>query len=413
MSSIFCLLLITLSLSFNIANAGYCNYEQASNNDYICYFSSTGTDELTNIDGTHLPGQDDDNVDAVVASSTGLNEMNVLNGAILQKFKNLRKLSLEKFQIAQISPNAFQNCDNLETVDLSSNNLRTIPALVFENCKKLTSLSMNRNQIDEINTLNAFSGLESLENLSLRQNLLRTFSINHEMPLKMLNLSQNHLTSVEFNADLANLVELDLSVNEFRNTTLSRLSNLRILRLSANSIANFTNSIVAGLGHLEILEIHSCGIERIVPNAFRFNANLREVHMQHNRISILDVNIFNTTRSIEIINLSANNISRFASMRSRYLNSVKHLDLSHNIIAAFPPISMDMVESLNLNSNAIRNLSQSFSMYKLRKLFINDNRISGISRIFFHTMPNLKEIDMTGNLCINEHIVEIDINSWG
>ena len=79
------------------------------------------------------------------------------------------------------------------------------------------------------------------------------------------------------------------------------------------------------------------------------------------------------------------------------LSALKSIDLSNNSLTVLPPVltSLKYLETLNLNSNCIKNLHLSTGGSSCAETKLND----GINEeLDLTTLPALEELDLSGNL---------------
>lgn len=109
------------------------------------------------------------------------------------------------------------------------------------------------------------------------------------------------------------------------------------------------------LSELEEIDLSECGLEQIPINLLSSAANLRVLHLNHNKITKIPPNF------------------------SSNFNLLEHLDLSHNQLTDISTLaSLNTLDTLILDSNKIKSLSPFVNCASLRILSVNDNNITSI-----------------------------------
>jgi Leucine-rich repeat (LRR) protein len=186
---------------------------------------------------------------------TGDNQINSLEFLTRYPLQNLRVLKLDQFNLSEIDlSKIFINMTKLEIVYLRSCQLKQIPIVnqiqILDLEKNFLSetiflstsylqLNLARNQISSI-ILQANANLVSL---NISQNILIEFyslTISNKK-LKFLDLSSNHLSSIDWTMLNENLTYLNLNSNEFLKINLNFLpKNLLDLSLKNNHLKQIT-----------------------------------------------------------------------------------------------------------------------------------------------------------------------------
>lgn len=173
-----------------------------------------------------------------------LEVFNLKNNKIyLVSFKempSLLSLNLESNRLTRLDTNSIKNVNNLKTLKFNHNFLSFLPNDVFTHLNKLVKLDLSYNKLSIINKT-AFKELSYLEELYLQFNKLK--KINETLTgltrLKVLNLSNNQIDSLDESLDLISLKVLYLNDNNltnFKEEILERLSSLSELFLFNNKI---------------------------------------------------------------------------------------------------------------------------------------------------------------------------------
>lgn len=174
----------------------FCSYEN-NNNTYTCNILILIQNEsynFTQISGTHLSENGDDNVLAITTAS-GSSAVTIPS-IICDKFQNVETLSYISMGLRKINNDSFAGCSNVMSIDLSNNNIIEIPNGIFNSTKNLQKLILDSNQIQNLKP-EWFRNLKSLEKLSLTSNMIE------ELPSRVF-------------SDLTNLEEIFLDSNKLQ-----------------------------------------------------------------------------------------------------------------------------------------------------------------------------------------------------
>jgi len=215
-------LLSALASGISGSVTGNCDYS-IMHEEYTCTFSVhifSNEDDVTAIEGTHLPGYTDNDV------------------VRLQKASTLMLLPYMPTIL-------FSGCSSLQTIDLGSNELTQVPANVFVN-SQLRQLYLDNNQISDI-AVGAFSNLINLQELFLGSNQLT--ALNADLFKELSNLSVLYVFNnliVELPEDIfkenQNLNDIDMYSNQLTRIHPSfldsPLSGTRTLWFSDNICIN-------------------------------------------------------------------------------------------------------------------------------------------------------------------------------
>lgn len=217
----------------------------------------------------------------------------------------LSKLNLTGTAIAQINPGCFSVLRNLTILLLDSNFIKqTLSGKEFEGLGQLREMHMSKN-FQNINlTSTSFVNVPNLRVLTLGKSLISTALDRDPSPF----------------SPLSNLTILDLSNNNIANikeSMLKGLVNLKGLKLQHNNLARLWKS--ANLGgpvlflrwtqNLTTLEMDNNGLDEIPAEAFRGLRNLHELSLANNLLNPLKNSIFDDLTSLRVLFLQKNMIT--------------------------------------------------------------------------------------------------------
>ncbi|KAF3687847.1 Toll-like receptor 3 Precursor [Channa argus] len=217
----------------------------------------------------------------------------------------LTKLNLAGTAILQINPGSFSVLRNLTKLLLDNNYIKqTLTGKEFEGLSQVQEIHMaNNHQTVNLSTT-SFDYVPNLRVLTLGKSLRAT----------ALNLDPSPFRS------LSQLTVLDLSNNNIANireNILEGLVNLKVLKLEHNNLARLWKS--ANLGgpvlflkearNLMNLHLDSNGFDEIPVEALRGLSNLTELSLSENLLNSLKPSVFNDLKSLQILRLEKNLIT--------------------------------------------------------------------------------------------------------
>ncbi|CAG9533484.1 unnamed protein product [Cercopithifilaria johnstoni] len=297
---------------------------------------------------------------------------------------NIRSLQLISCGIRKIMNATFAKlADNLEHLTITKNMLTNMTLLGY--LSKLISLNLNYNQLTDLSD-NTLKGAESLRHLRLEGN-------------KICSLSSNSLL------DIKNILELlDLSDNCLSNIPAQNLRNcirLMYLDLSHNAIKEIANFELMNLPLLKELRINNNQINYIAPMAFMNVPLLEHLYLKNNLISSIETErLFQVFENLEVLDLSQNMLTKVPSFKE--LSNLRQIHLNHNKISKIETLAFSSnrkLQLVSLQSNQITAMSRnSFdSLDELVVLNLANNAIKKIERVMLDGMRNLQQLNLRNN----------------
>ena len=369
-----------------------------------------------------------------------VNSMASFPTAAIQRLTNLKQIELKGFNFAQLPPGALSALTNLEILSFDScrltalssgdftsqvntlkevyligNRFTSVPSAALSTLNKMTKLDLSQNAIQVIQS-DAFSNMNQLQELILSQNGVNTINTNAfrgiQDTLKILALSNNagiveaDLTPV---STLNNLEQLDLSYNSMRsipNQFFQQMSRLVTFNANNNQISSITSTSFQGLGSsFQTLNLHDNNINIIGPDTFANLNGLKNLNMDNQLLSgTYSPNTFSgLENTLESLSLSTTGFTQLHWSSVGRLAKLTSLKLSKNSIQTVPGgtfVNLGLLQSLNLQSNAISKLKQtSFKglQFTLEKIYLDNNDIETLDECVFHKFQKLEEIHLDGN----------------
>lgn len=217
----------------------------------------------------------------------------------------LRKLNLTGTAINHISPGGFSVLGNLSTLLLDSNFIKqTLTGKEFEGL----------DQVQEIHMSNNFQTVNLSHTSFVNVPNLRVLTLGKSLKATALNLDPSPFRP------LSNLALLDLSNNNIANireNMLEGLVNLKVLKLQHNNLARLWKSANQGgpvlflkwAQNLMTLLMDNNGLDEIPAEALRGLSDLHELSLASNLLNNLKESIFDDLKSLQALFLQKNLIT--------------------------------------------------------------------------------------------------------
>lgn len=353
-------------------------------------------------------------------------------------WEQLHKLSLSQSELAS-TYGLKQYCPSLQYLDVAQNKLSQLDGMP----NSLRSLNISANLINslaswthlhnlqvvdvsnnQLENLDCFAGLKHLRKLRARHNNITCIEgIFDNDGLFMLDLSDNWISTIDFaGCGLSSIENLDLSRNKLAQIKgLEHLPSLEKLDASSNVLEQFSNG--RALQQLERLDL---SVNRITEIDLATLPTLRHLNIDNNRVSsiyglgsstaltILSVRsqsdspdlinqILGSSHDVVELHLSANAVSDTGlSLPSLPNYNVRALELASCGMDRLPAGFGDHfpnLRDLNLNFNAMKDLSPLVGCVKLEKLSLAQNRVHKMRRtcLTMSRLTQLKVVDLRDN----------------
>lgn len=156
---------------------------------------------------------------------------------------------------------------------------------------------------------------------------------------------------------------LGLEVNAFSN-----LRNLAWLDMTSNPLSTVSDSSFNGLSNMRDLYLIQCELSNLRPTWFRDMPILEELHLEFNGIRSLPDGIFANLDSLTNLYLGYNNLTQFS----------------------IAPIGE--------------------TAFNIEVLSLTQNQVLSLEPALFDKLENVNSIEMGGNVCNNQNIVNIQQN---
>ena len=281
----------------------------------------------------------------------------------LKWMTNLKKLRIEGGILDDAS--ALSACTKLEQLQIIGSSISSDLLKIIGTLENLKVLELTENGISSIDPL---SNLKKLEHINLSNNAIRDISplvgLNN---LQSLNLSSNALISLEGLEALTNLKVLDVSFNSIVTTApLSSMVTLEQLNVSSNSLR-----ALDGIEYLTQLQILKAAYNELV-----------------------DIELLSHCQALTYLDVSHNTLLDITICAQ--LPMLEELDFSYNEVSALPDFKKECaLKVIHGEYNKISSLKKLGGLKSLTHIYMNYNtEISAISSLA--NCPSLLEVYVYG-----------------
>lgn len=304
----------------------------------------------------------------------------IIDDFSFQPLSALESLILRRTAVREVTEHTFTGLTSLKELDLSWTSymsLRIITNKTFISLagSPLRKLDLTGTAISQISP-GCFSAFRNLTTLRLEYNYI-----------------DQKLTGKEFEG-LGQVQEIHMSNNHqmviITSTSFVNVPNLRVLTLARSINTQKTNldpSPFSGLSNLAILDLSNNNIANIGDNLLEGLVNLKELHLQHNNLARLwksanlggPVLFLKRAQNLTTLLMDNNGLDEIPEKALRGLSDLRKLSLSNNLLNSLKDSIFD-----DLNS--------------LQSLFLHKNLITTVKPEVFKTpMSNLSLLVMSKN----------------
>ncbi|ORY56130.1 uncharacterized protein BCR38DRAFT_461783 [Pseudomassariella vexata] len=314
-------------------------------------------------------------------------------------------------------------CGNIITLDASNNSIRHLDGVP----ESVRNLKLSHNHISE---LAAWGHLMNLQYLDISDNQITSLHAFKELVhLRSLRADNNQITSLDGIKFHDSLQVLRVRANLIEHVDLdgTRMERLTELDLEGNQISTIRN--IEQLPSLSTLNVEHNQLSSFGPTMNQTMTCLKYLKLSHNALTTLDLSAF---PAIRLLHADRNHITALTGFRRAqrldslslreqkgsvpldpsFLTSayeVRKLYLSGNLLTTFNPlVDFLNLQYLELANCGLQSLSDNFGqlMPNLRTLNLNFNAIEDLSPLRY--IPRLKKLLVTGNrLDVSTGVIDI------
>ncbi|KAK1238063.1 hypothetical protein MKX08_002642 [Trichoderma sp. CBMAI-0020] len=283
---------------------------------------------------------------------------------------------------------------HLEYLDISNNEVKSLSAL-----KRLIHLRNLKADNNLLTTLDGLDTHDGLLNLRARNNFIEELDFSKVKwgRLTKLDVASNRISSVRGLHLLPAISKLDVSDNQLQTLVFEKTNRaLQELDISGNDLETLD---VRNLGNLRTLYADRNCLSRI--SGFRHARRVDSVSLREQRgEDPLELDFLTSACEIRKLYLSGNYMQSF-TLRTDFLN-LQLLELANCGLEVLPDECgqlMPNLRTLNINFNAIRDLSSLRFIPRLKKLLAAGNRLSNTMAVteLLTDFPHLTELDLRDN----------------
>ena len=177
------------------------------------------------------------------------------------------------------------------------------------------------------------------------------------------------------------------------------LSNLTLLNLELNELAELPKGVFAGLSRLEALTLSRNRLVGLPDGLFAGLTNLRSLNLQNNSIRDLPVGVLAGLTKLDKLYLANNRIAELPSGLFDGLSALTLLDLVSNELARVPDGAFGeirSIEELDLQENQLTELSEATfaGLSKLKILRLSRNPFVTLPSGLFSGLSSLETLDL-------------------
>lgn len=308
--------------------------------------------------------------------------------------ESVRNLKMTHNHLSELT--AWGHLMNLQYVDISNNQINSLYAF-----KELVHLRSLRADNNNITSLDGIKFHDALQVLRVRNNQIGRIDFDGSRlhRLTELDMQGNQISSIENIEQLPCLSTLNVERNRlssFATTTGESMRSLKYLRLSDNDITDLH------LGSIPSIRLLHADRNRLASlKGFSRARRLDSLSLREQKgESPLDLSFLTSAYEVRKLFLSGNLLSTFEP-KVDFLN-LQFLELANcglqSLGANFGQL-MPNLRTLNLNFNAVEDLSALRYIPRLKKLLVAGNRLSDTSALanVLAEFPHLSKMDLRDN----------------
>ncbi|KAI4502110.1 hypothetical protein M0802_002792 [Mischocyttarus mexicanus] len=351
-------------------------------------------------------------------------------------------LNFERNRISTIEPGAFDNLPNLEYLNLAGNsispllsfnghnNLKTLilanqsgygerylkimgkyPKLRYLDLSgtQIYSIESSNNNMDYDNSLNENLAFPRLRYLDLSRSYFRNFDNNFAFNRNIthLNLGNNNLEQIDLRS-YTNLVKLRLENNAivmiddicgYKCLCISEMPRLKYLMVSNNQIKDINEDIFTKMEQLVTLDLSNNNLERYFVTKIHKIHSLENIYLNNNKLN--SISIKNRLQNLSVLSAANNNLQEIIpnfvdapNLKKLYLNNNKITIIDEDAFS-----KLNLLEELYLQDNLLDKLPNKWNknLRNLRSINLSNNVFKTIESLSLSQSLPLIDIDLVNN----------------
>ncbi|XP_005101868.1 toll-like receptor Tollo [Aplysia californica] len=350
-----------------------------------------------------------------LSSLTGLSFRNcrfeTLSRDAFRGLVSLKELYIQGAVIQTLDSALLTHLPRLQKLEISGSGVtRMFPLCTSSPLRILNVTGNHLTRVENAGVWCPDQPLIHLEVLDLNNNFIESVPrwLPQAMPnLHHLGIADNYITKSEKSSfkNLPKLAFLDVSNNSLPRlhpTYFEGCGNLLALGLSGNKVYALPQGLLSNLSHLRQLEIAEMGLDDRVWLEMTELRQLRQLNASYNVLTSFSVDIMSQFLLLESLYLNHNRLSAFPGDTFLYLFRIQILDLSFNDLYAIPDLAFTNqpeLQYLLLHHNNISRIGlKAFtSLQGVLEVDLSDNLISYIPSETFVPMEMLRKLNISSN----------------
>ncbi|XP_062904869.1 uncharacterized protein LOC134346930 isoform X2 [Mobula hypostoma] len=336
--------------------------------------------------------------------------------ATLPDFRNLpflRKLVLDVNEISALPQGAFEHLVNLEDLSIKGNAIISISDHIFDPLVKLRYLTLSANKIEQF-PKDALGRLENLETLDISSNVLRTipqgFFEHQQLPYVFLynnpwdcecstvsylkgwiDENDGNIYKVAGEPDSETVV--CETPTTWQGTPMINLTAEQICPSVTTEMTTLRTTVDETRTTFDSLFLQTSPPQKICAQYINLAGGMG-INCSHRSLNSVPLSLPTDT---EVLLLSSNAITSIFLSSFKNLSQLHDLDLANNQIRNVHGNYTLSVQKLDISSNALTTIPNFSNLPHLRRLVLDDNKISVLPEGAFEPLVNLEDLSIKGN----------------
>ncbi|KAJ3614815.1 hypothetical protein NHX12_018385 [Muraenolepis orangiensis] len=327
---------------------------------------------ITHLDMSHnrlicLPGASFALYSGLLHLDVGFNSLTKLDETLCLTLVRLQMLNLERNEVHVLQEKDLSHCVHLKVLNMASNRLKlkAKEGNPFASLENLTTLDVSKNMLVSA-MLGTRPQLPSLVALTLSHNAISALKqddflfLSLSTSLRVLNLSNLPLKKFEngcFKLRTLTLAKSLTGTLDLDPSPFGPLTNLNILDLSNNNIANINAGMLKGLVNLMVLKMQHNNLARVWKSAniggpvlfLKDLGSLTVLNMDYNGLDEIPVDALMGLKKLKELSFNGNVLNSLRDSVFQDLLSLQELHLQKNLITAVrPQVFKPAMENLSL-----------------------------------------------------------------
>ncbi|XP_049540996.1 carboxypeptidase N subunit 2-like [Anopheles darlingi] len=256
---------------------------------------------------------------------------------------HVQKLFLSFNSLSQLERGVFNTLPALDAIHMNRNHLSLLPEGLFDYNEMLVSVSITHNDLKRIED-STFTYNPHLESVNVSSNSIEHFELSLLTAAIEIDVSYNRLKQIKIPARLENLFASHNHIDHVTPNGQNR--ELKVLDLSNNKLT--TVSWASKYPELEELDLGHNEIEDVKHNHLP-TQKLKKLLLNNNRLFSFDVSKA-TNIQLQVLDLSYNQLT-YVESSSKKFDRLQQLYLHNNAIVKLELPAKNMLQNISLSNN--------------------------------------------------------------